>query len=54
MEFLTPTWRTICGCISFWAIGEMFLGLFGYLIVPWRTLSWATSLPAFGIFIVYL
>ena len=44
----------ICGSVSFWAIGEMTLGLFGYLITPWRTLSWATSVPAFSIFAVYL
>jgi len=45
MEFLTPTCRTICGCVTFWAIGEMLLALIGYLLPSWRELSLTVALP---------
>lgn len=46
MEFLTPSWRTICGAISFWPPGEMLLGLLAYLIISWRLLTVVVALPA--------
>lgn len=32
----------------------MFLGLFGFLIKSWRTLSWATTVPAFSILAFFM
>ncbi|OWF37778.1 organic cation transporter protein-like [Mizuhopecten yessoensis] len=43
LEFVTPSWRTFCGCVGFWAIGLMTLALWGFLIRDWRTLVIATA-----------
>ncbi|CAG7821037.1 unnamed protein product, partial [Allacma fusca] len=47
MEFLTPSWRIICGCISLWPMGEMLLGLLAYHIPNWRYLTVVSALPPF-------
>ncbi|XP_033750131.1 organic cation transporter protein-like [Pecten maximus] len=43
LEFVTPSWRTFCGCVGFWAVGLMTLALWGFFIRDWRTLVIATS-----------
>ncbi|CAH1796783.1 unnamed protein product [Owenia fusiformis] len=43
MEFISPRWRTFCGCVGFWAVGVMTLPIFAYFIRDWRHLSMATS-----------
>lgn len=43
LEFVTPSWRTFCGCVGFWAVGLMTLALWGFLIRDWRTLIIATA-----------
>ena len=53
IEFLTPSWRTICGCVSIWFIGEMLLTLFAYFIPSWRMLTLAASLPTLLIFLTF-
>jgi hypothetical protein len=53
IEFLTPSWRTICGCVSFWFLGEMALTLAAYLMPPWRILTIVTSSTAFLSFLAY-
>ncbi|KAK3097018.1 hypothetical protein FSP39_005624 [Pinctada imbricata] len=50
LEFVTPRWRTFCGCIGFWAVGLMTLALWAYYIRDWRYLIICTSLS--GIFIL--
>ncbi|CAG7723726.1 unnamed protein product [Allacma fusca] len=47
MEFLTPSWRAVCGCVSFWPLGEMLLGLVAYLVPNWRFITIATAIPAY-------
>ncbi|XP_060074393.1 organic cation transporter protein-like [Ylistrum balloti] len=44
LEFVTPSWRTFCGCVGFWAIGLMTLALWGFFLRDWRTLVMATAL----------
>ncbi|CAL8110024.1 unnamed protein product [Orchesella dallaii] len=51
MEYLTPSWRVLCGTVSLWPLGEILLGLFGYMIPSWRTLTWVTSVPALLLFV---
>ncbi|CAL8107343.1 unnamed protein product [Orchesella dallaii] len=53
MEFLTPQYRTVCGCVSLWAVGEMLLALVGYYMPGWRQINWITSLPVFTILLAY-
>jgi hypothetical protein len=53
MEFLTPEFRTICGCVSLWSVGEMMLALGAWFIPEWRQLSWLISLPALFILTAY-
>ncbi|CAG7832213.1 unnamed protein product [Allacma fusca] len=53
MEFLTPSWRTICGCVSLWPIGEMLLGLIAYLVPNWRYLTVITALPTFLVLLMF-
>ncbi|OXA36584.1 Organic cation transporter protein [Folsomia candida] len=53
MEFLTPSFRTICGCVSLWAVGEMMLAFIAYNLPHWRHLTFATTLPTFLIFFAY-
>ncbi|XP_005098324.1 organic cation transporter protein [Aplysia californica] len=43
LEFVTPKWRTFCGCVGFWAVGLMTLALWAYFIRDWRTLNIAMS-----------
>ncbi|GFO41936.1 solute carrier family 22 member 15-like [Plakobranchus ocellatus] len=43
LEFVTPRWRTFCGCIGFWAVGLMTLALWAYFIRDWRKLNIAMS-----------
>jgi len=51
MEFLTPAFRTICGCVSLWSLGEMLLALIAYFTPDWRPLTAFTALPALIILI---
>lgn len=44
LEFVTPSWRTFCGCVGFWAVGLMTLALWGFFIRDWKVLVIATSL----------
>ena len=53
MEFLTPKWRTICGCVSLMPEGEMLLALLAYLISSWRLLTIATAAPVFVLVLFY-
>ena len=53
IEFLTPSFRTICGCLSIWFLGEFTLVLFAYYIESWRILTVATSIPSFFILLIY-
>ncbi|ESO93451.1 hypothetical protein LOTGIDRAFT_147574, partial [Lottia gigantea] len=46
LEFVTPAWRTFCGCIGFWAVGLASLALWAYLMHDWRYLTMATSLAS--------
>ncbi|KAH9513363.1 hypothetical protein Btru_034737 [Bulinus truncatus] len=43
LEFVTPQWRTFCGCVGFWAVGLMTLPLWAFLIRDWRHLDIAMS-----------
>ncbi|KAL3866340.1 hypothetical protein ACJMK2_043646 [Sinanodonta woodiana] len=43
LELVTPEWRTFCGCIGLWAVGLMFMSLWGYFIRDWQYLVIATS-----------
>lgn len=51
LEFVTPEWRTFCGCVGFWAVGLMGLGLWGYFIQKWQTLVMASAISS--IFILF-
>jgi len=53
IEFLTPSWRTISGCLSLWFLGEMALAVAAYLMPSWRLLTLVTSSTAFLIFLAY-
>lgn len=53
MEFLIPSFRTVCGCVSLWAVGEMLLALLAYKIQNWRYLTALTGLPILLIFAIY-
>ncbi|XP_048736438.1 organic cation transporter protein-like isoform X2 [Ostrea edulis] len=50
LEFVTPSWRTFCGCVGFWAVGLMTLAIWGYFITNWRYLIIGTSTT--GIFML--
>ncbi|CAI9720482.1 organic cation transporter protein [Octopus vulgaris] len=39
MEFIVPKWRTVVGCVGFWAIGICLTSLWAYLIRDWRILT---------------
>ena len=52
-EFLTPSWRSLCGAVPFWCVGEMLLGLLAYLIPNWRYLTVATAAPAFVVLLFF-
>ena len=43
LEFVTPRWRTFCGCVGFWAVGLMTLAPWAYFIRDWRTLNIAMA-----------
>ncbi|XP_055893424.1 organic cation transporter protein-like [Biomphalaria glabrata] len=43
LEFVTPQWRTFCGCVGFWAVGLMTLALWAFLVRDWRHLDLAMS-----------
>ena len=51
LEFVTPSWRTFCGCVGFWAVGLMTLAVWGYFITSWRYLIIGTSVS--GIFMLF-
>nr|XP_022329707.1 organic cation transporter protein-like [Crassostrea virginica]XP_022329708.1 organic cation transporter protein-like [Crassostrea virginica]XP_022329709.1 organic cation transporter protein-like [Crassostrea virginica]XP_022329710.1 organic cation transporter protein-like [Crassostrea virginica] len=51
LEFVTPSWRTFCGCVGFWAVGLMTLAIWGYLISEWRYLIIGTSVS--GVFMLF-
>ncbi|XP_046357158.2 organic cation transporter protein-like [Haliotis rufescens] len=51
LEFVTPAWRTFCGCIGFWAVGLMTLALWAFFMRDWRHLTMATS--ASGVFLLF-
>ncbi|BFZ01342.1 hypothetical protein BsWGS_04381 [Bradybaena similaris] len=43
LEFVTPKWRTFCGCVGFWALGLMLLAPWAYLLRDWRLLNIAMA-----------
>ncbi|CAG5134983.1 unnamed protein product [Candidula unifasciata] len=43
LEFVTPKWRTFCGCIGFWAVGLMLLAPWAYFLRDWRLLNIAMA-----------
>ena len=43
IEVVGHQWRTVCGCIGFWQIGQMAFAGLGTLIPDWRNLSFATA-----------
>ncbi|XP_061172657.1 organic cation transporter-like protein [Saccostrea echinata] len=51
LEFVTPDWRTFCGCVGFWAVGLMTLAIWGYFITNWRYLIISTSVA--GVFMLF-
>lgn len=51
LEFVTPSWRTFCGCVGFWAVGLMTLAVWGYFITNWRYLVIGTSVS--GVFMLF-
>ncbi|CAG7733131.1 unnamed protein product [Allacma fusca] len=53
MEFLTPKWRTIAGCVSLWSVGIMTLALLAYLLKSWRYLTCAPSIAALSVICFY-
>ncbi|CAG7723505.1 unnamed protein product [Allacma fusca] len=53
MEFLTPKWRTIAGCVSIWSVGIMTLALLAYLLKSWRYLTCAPSIAALSVLCFY-
>ncbi|CAG7733132.1 unnamed protein product [Allacma fusca] len=53
MEFLTPKWRTIAGCVSIWSVGIMSLALLAYLLPSWRYLTCAPSIVALVVLCFY-
>lgn len=53
MEFLTPPYRTICGCVSLWGIGEMLLAITGWFFPNWRKLLFVISLPVLVLTILF-
>ncbi|GFS26250.1 solute carrier family 22 member 15-like [Elysia marginata] len=52
LEFVSPRWRTFCGCIGFWAVGLMTLAPWAYFIRDWRKLNIAMS--SCGITLLFL
>ncbi|KAK3788267.1 hypothetical protein RRG08_027001 [Elysia crispata] len=52
LEFVSPRWRTFCGCIGFWAVGLMTLAPWAYFIRDWRKLNIAMS--CCGIVLLFL
>ncbi|XP_037027785.1 organic cation transporter protein-like [Bradysia coprophila] len=52
-EFLVPSWRNICGALSFYPIAEMVLPLLACLIGSWRLLTFATAIPALFLLAFY-
>ncbi|XP_021952032.2 organic cation transporter protein [Folsomia candida] len=53
MEFLTPRWRQLGGCLGPLGEGLMILGVLAYFIRPWRLLLWATTFPFVTVLFVY-
>jgi MFS family permease len=53
MEFLTPTYRVVCGSLGLWFLGEMCLALAAYLISSWRILSLVAAAPAAIMLLTY-
>ncbi|KAK7469872.1 hypothetical protein BaRGS_00036092 [Batillaria attramentaria] len=43
LEFVTPAWRTFCGCIGFWAVGLITLSGLAFLLRDWRHLTMTTA-----------
>lgn len=52
MEFLTPSWRQLAGCLGPLGEGVILLAILAYLIQPWRLLVWATGFPLITIFFI--
>lgn len=45
MEFLTPSWRQLAGCLGPLGEGIIILAILAYVIQPWRLLTWVTAFP---------
>ena len=54
MEFVGPSWRTVCGILGdhIWAVGLLVQSVVAFYIRAWRTLQLVTSLPLI-IFLLY-
>jgi len=52
MEFLTPAWRQLGGCLGPLGEGVIILAILAYFIQPWRLLMVATTLPMASILIM--
>ncbi|ELU17167.1 hypothetical protein CAPTEDRAFT_222145 [Capitella teleta] len=44
LEFVGRRWRTVCGTVGFWAIGQLVLALMANYIKHWRYLTMASSI----------
>lgn len=45
MEFLTPKWRQLAGCLGPLGEGIILLSILAYFIQPWRILIWTVASP---------
>lgn len=52
MEFLTPRWRQLAGCLGPLGEGIILLAILAWAIQPWRLLIWAVASPFLTIFFV--
>ncbi|GAB1600637.1 organic cation transporter protein-like [Argonauta hians] len=39
LEFIVPKWRTVVGCVGFWAVGICLTAPWAYLVRDWRILT---------------
>jgi len=53
LEFVGNRWRTLCGTIGFWAMGQMILSLAAYFVRNWRYLILVTACPGYLYFITW-